>query len=288
MATRFYYAFSDVQVEKTAQNIAEAFNIEYTEALTKIGITQDTLLTAVENLLETINQELMRSKTVENLKTVWRLLWGMNFTTDAQPSGYHTIPGRYYYLCINNNRLKCIREKTYELYNMKRTELSSSCTSQEQECVKECGNVSVKSDKKKKEKTQVKEEPVTTPTAVITPPTPVITPPTPVTPTDTAPIVEKKKRAPPKKKEPIATPDAVEGEVVVVEKKKRAPPKKKEPVATPTPVEGEEAPAVAEKKKRAPPKKKEPVATSDAVEGEVVVAEKKKRAPPKKKETPVV
>ena len=255
MATRFYYSFSDIQVNRTAQNIADAFGIEYTEALTKIGITQDMLLAAVENLLETINQELLCSKTIENLKTVWRLLWGMNFTSDALPSGSFTIPGKYYYLCINNNRLKCIREKTYELYNMKRTELSSSsCTTQE------CGNFPVKSEKKKekKDKTPAKEE-HDTPIVVITPPvTPsaavVITPS--VTTPDTAPIVEKKKRAPPKKKEPVATTPVAEGEAeVVVEKKKRAPPKKKEPVATVV-VEGESE-VVVEKKKRAPPKKKE-------------------------------
>ncbi len=114
-------------------------------------------------------------------------------------------------------------------------------------------------------------------------------------------VPEKKKRAPPKKKEKDmavvvapeveATAEAVEATAVateveatgVPEKKKRAPPKKKEKeTVEAAAVEGEVE--VPEKKKRAPPKKKETVEAS-AVVAETEVPEKKKRAPPKKKET---
>ena len=98
------------------------------------------------------------------------------------------------------------------------------------------------------------------------------------------PVVEKKKRAPPKKKVPVPVVEVTEVtevpavEVTVVEKKKRAPPKKKVPASEL--VDATEVPPVEEKKKRAPPKKKtEPVAQND----DVPLEEKKKRAPAKKK-----
>ena len=125
-------------------------------------------------------------------------------------------------------------------------------------------------------------------------------------------VPEKKKRAPAKKKEPVANPEAEvaksdtesDADKPVPEKKKRAPAKKKEPVAKPeTEVAKPETDSDAkpetevvkpEKKKRAPAKKKEPVAKPDTEDAKPetegakpdadAVPEKKKRAPAKKKE----
>ena len=122
----------------------------------------------------------------------------------------------------------------------------------------------------------------------------------------------KKKRAPPKKKQPTIQPieptDATEATIVaqpVVEKKKRAPPKKKQPITTDVTTNAPlttdalttnaplttDAPVV-EKKKRAPPKKKQPTTQATIVAEPIaepivtqpIVAQPKKRAPPKKKQ----
>ena len=262
---------STLQMETLASNVASAFDINYLDVLSKIGITPEVQLVAIEKLLNTIGKELTNSKTVETMETIWRLMWMPNFSDDI---GGNLTSGKYYYLCINNYRLKCIRDKTVELYNMKQTELANQTP--------------LASDAKKKSS---KAAPIVD---------------VPVTPTTTD---EKKKKAPPKKKEPVTestiaetpTTEAPVADAPVVEKKKRAPPKKKESVTestTPeTPVA--EAPVadapVVEKKKRAPPKKKEPVVptttespVTDSPVAEVPVVEKKKRAPAKKKEPVVV
>ena len=228
----FYYSFTDIQVEETAQNIANAFDIPYTDVLSRIGITEETLITAVDNLLETIIYELQRSLTVQNLKTVWRLLWAGNFVSDTFSSGGEMTPGKYYYLCINNSRLKCIRDKAVEMYNMKRSELTPPTTHVEEK----------KALPKKKEAVVVATEDVSA---------------------EVPEVAEKKKRAPAKKKEAVvvASVEDVSAEVPeVVEKKKRAPAKKKEAVVVASVEDvSAEVPEVVEKKKRAPAKKKEAV-----------------------------
>jgi hypothetical protein len=287
---------SILQIETLACNVASSFDINYLDVLSKTGITQDIHIFAIEKLLQTINVELTNSKTLDTVDTIWRLMWEPNFADDI---GGHLTHGKYYYLCINNYRLKCIRDKTVELYNMKQT------------------NSTKKNSSKAPVETPVAESVTTTnvePNVVVE---------------VAAPLNEKKKRAPSKKKdlveggpgsypEPDVTADSViapsekkkkgakapleppatdsAAAPVVSEKKKRAPAKKKEPVVNETPAatEGEAAPIVSEKKKRAPAKKKEPIATeTPATEGEVapavttsepVVTEKKKRAPAKKKE----
>ena len=99
------------------------------------------------------------------------------------------------------------------------------------------------------------------------------------------PMTEKKKRAPPKKKE--AVPPEGNECLVPPEKKKRAPPKKKEAV----PPEETEC-LVPPEKKRAPPKKKGivvevmvPLENKEEVVDVEEGSEKKKRAPAKKKES---
>jgi len=119
MATT-YYSFTDIQVEETARNIAEAFSIHYTDVLIKTGIAEEILIVAVENLLETIIEEFSMSETVQNLETVWRLLWANKFTSHGETPN---SAGKYYYFCINNSRLKCIRDKAIEIYNMNHIEL---------------------------------------------------------------------------------------------------------------------------------------------------------------------
>jgi hypothetical protein len=237
----FCYSFTDIEIEKTARNISDAYGIPYTEVLTKLGITEDKLITEVGNLLQTIVRELVRSNTRQNLKTVWRLLWANNFTPDtAYPSGSPSEPGKYYYLCVNNSSLKCIRDKAVEMYNMKLSELSTDVVPA---------------------KVVVEEGGVVAPEQVVVP------------------LEEKKKRAPAKKKESVVAPalvapveevSVVPTVPVVEEKKKRAPAKKKEPVVAPVEEGGVPAvaatePVVEEKKKRAPAKKKEPVVAPDVV-----------------------
>ena len=254
---------SILQIETLAYNVASSFDINYLDVLSKTGITQEIHLVAIEKLLQTINVELTNSKTLDTLDTIWRLMWEPNFADDI---GGDLTHGKYYYLCINNCRLKCIRDKTVELYNMNQTN----------------------SDKKNGSKA-----PVETPVVNVEEPKVVVEVAAPV-------VSEKKKKS--GKSTVVAETPATEGEVAPVvtaevssEKKKRAPAKKKEPVVPST--EGEVAPVVvttevsSEKKKRAPAKKKEPVTTivPPATEGGevapvVVVSEKKKRAPAKKKE----
>jgi hypothetical protein len=107
-------------------------------------------------------------------------------------------------------------------------------------------------------------------------------------------VVEKKKRAPAKKKDAVVE-DVKDGDesaesavVPVVEKKKRAPAKKKDAVAVVEDVKDGDESAVVEKKKQAPAKKNEVLYIKELVDWNTKVAEsvveKKKRAPAKKKE----
>jgi hypothetical protein len=292
-------SFEQICVVNTVALISDEMNVSYTELLEKVGIGEDALVAVVERLLRILVQELMVSKSIENLNTVWRLVWIPNFCEpDENPI---TGNSRYYNLCINNSLLKGIRDKANELYHIRMSEVKENTTVIATEEVK---------DKKKRAPAKKKEPVASEVTSSVSDVA-----------TTEAPVVEKKKRASPKKKEPVvseatvseAASSEVTTEPVVVEKKKRAPAKKKEPVtseATSSEATSSEAttseaskvttePVVVEKKKRAPPKKKEPVAseatvseatvgvseaTSSEASTEPVVVEKKKRAPPKKKE----
>ena len=293
-------SFEQICVVNTVALISDEMNVSYTELLEKVGVGEDVLVAVVENLLRILVQELRVSKSSENLKTVWRLLWIPYFCEpDENPI---TGNSRYYNLCINNFVLKGIRDKANELYNIRMSEVKDNTAIATE----------VKEEKKKRAPAKKKTEPVVSEVTVNE-----------VTVSDTAEpsteVKEKKKRAPPKKKEPVSdeatvseattteTVTAVVEEAVptaeVKEKKKRAPPKKKEPVSEATVSEATASEVVTEtvvptaevkeKKKRAPPKKKEPVseATTTETVGAVVeavptaeVKEKKKRAPSKKKE----
>lgn len=202
-------------METLASNVASAFDINYLDVLSKIGITPEIQLVAIEKLLNNIGKELTNSKTVETMEIIWRLMWRPNFSDDI---GGNLTSGKYYYLCINNYRLKCIRDKTVELYNMKQTELANQTPL--------ASDVTIVDKKKKVVKT-----PSVTTTTDGSSEVPVVK--------DEAPVVEKKKRAPPKKKEAVVESDSVVPAVPiapttevapVAEKKKRAPAKKKESV----------------------------------------------------------
>ena len=62
---------SILQIESIVSNVANAYDINYSDALSKTGITEESVIVSIEKLLHTINQELINSKKPETLATIW-------------------------------------------------------------------------------------------------------------------------------------------------------------------------------------------------------------------------